>query len=319
MERSMDYKAYFYTNEIVAMQNGCYVHPVTCEIDLSNKCQLNCKFCMYKKQRKAANVDLDFELYHRLILDLKRTGVKSVTFTGGGEPLMNPRREEMIRHAAEMGLEMGMVTNGINLNLLPKTLLSQFKFIRISLDAATDRTYKKLKKQDYFYEVTENADWFVRLFKGKVTIGFSFVTCEENEHEVYQAEKLAREIGVDYIQFKPAWTGQDIYREGSYRGDADQQSVILMDRFKPENKLPCTIAALVGIVGADGKVYYCCQHRGNPDYSFGDLHEKSFHTIMLERNKITPDLNDCPQCRYMNYAKKFEEIPPFLIEHRHFL
>ncbi len=315
----MDYKAYFYTNEIVAMKDGCYVHPVTCEIDLSNKCQLACKFCMYKKERKKANVHLDWEIYHKLIIDLKRTGTKSVTFTGGGEPLMNPRAEEMVRHATETGLEMGMVTNGIRLNLLPKTLLSQFKFIRVSLDAASDKTYEKIKKQDYFQEVVDNLDWFVRLFKGKVTIGISFVTCGENEHEVYEAEKLARAIDVDYIQFKPAWTGQDIYKEGGYKGDTDQQKVILMDRFKPGNTLPCTIAALIGIIGADGKVYFCCQHRGNPDYCFGDLRETAIHTIMLDRRKVVPNLKECPQCRYMNYAKKFEEIPKFLIEHRHFL
>lgn len=315
----MDYKAYFYTNEIVAMMNGCYVHPITCEIDLSNRCQLNCKFCMYKEQRKEANVDLDYAVYATLIDDLARTGVKSVTFTGGGEPLMNPRAEDMIRLAANAGLEMGMVTNGINLPKIPKTLLSQFKFIRISIDSACQSTYYSVKGADHYYDVIDNVKGLVENFKHDVTIGLSFVICVLNEHETLEAERMAEELNVDYIQFKPAWTGEDVYGQMGYPEEDQGERTIVMNRYKPTNNLPCTIAALIGIVGADGRVYYCCQHRGNPNYCFGNLKAQAFHTIMLTRNTIEPDLTNCPQCRYMNYSKKFEEIPKFLIQHRHFL
>ena len=47
--------------------------------------------------------------------------VKSIDFTGGGEPLLQPKRVDWICEAHEAGCETGIVTNGLLLNEM-KTL-----------------------------------------------------------------------------------------------------------------------------------------------------------------------------------------------------
>ena len=49
----------------------------------------------------------------RLITDLRSVGVKSITFTGGGEPLLSPHLEAFVNRAKLNHMEIGLITNGI--------------------------------------------------------------------------------------------------------------------------------------------------------------------------------------------------------------
>lgn len=316
----MERKIYLYTNEVLSMINGEYFPPISCEIDLSNKCQLKCSFCMYSSYRKEEGCHLDRALYQSLIHQLKSIGTKSITFTGGGEPLANPHAAEMIDLAFKEGFDIGLITNGVDLYSLPVYLLNSFKFIRVSLDAASREVYKKVKRADFYDLVIDNISKASSISNKKVVVGISYVICEDNEHEVYEAEKLSRELNADYVQFKPAWRNGGIY-DGLYMGENEEQDpgVFVANRWKPTDSLPCVIAGLIGIVGANGKLYYCCQHRGKVQYELGDLTIDSFDEIWRRRKYIDPSIKECPQCRYMSYAKKFREIPGMLINHRNFL
>lgn len=311
----MERKIYFYTNEIVRMMDGEYVNPVTCEIDLSNRCQLNCSFCMYKDYIAKERCDLDLDIYKCLFRDFRHAGIQSITFTGGGEPLMNKNAIEMIDIADYQGFDMGLVTNGIYLDKIPDKLLCGFKFIRISLDAPDGGIYKDIKGVDRFDKVLSNIVKTQEIVGDKTTIGLSYVVCEDNVWGIKAAKKLAQELDVKYIQFKPAWINGDVFQYETTSSD----TVYSASRCKAKTDFPCVIAGLVGVVGANGRVYYCCQHRGEKHYEAGDLNTKEFNEIWKDRNKIRPKIKDCPMCRYMSYVDAFQKIPKMLIEHRRFL
>lgn len=316
----MEQKVYLYTNEILALQSGKDIPPVTCEIDLSNRCMLNCSFCMYTKYREDESTDLDFDVYSMLLKDLKRIGTKSVTFTGGGEPLIHPKATEMIDMAQRDGFNTGLITNGVLLHTIPQELLQNFFFIRVSLDAASSETYLKVKGKNLYDRVVVNIDSLVSNFQylscPTPKIGISYVVSKDNCKEISKAKKLADTLEVDYIQFKPAWKNGNIYEDLPIRYDTN---MFVTKRYRATDTLPCLIAGLVGIVGANGKLYYCCQHRGNGYYELGDLRIAPFEEIWKIRSEVKPTIDKCPQCRYMNYAKKFSEIPEMLIKHRNFL
>ncbi len=83
--------------------------------------------------------------------------------------------------------------------------------------------------------------------------------------------------------------------------------------FRPTS---CKAHGILSIIGADSKLYLCCQLRGNEKFAIGDLKEKSFPEIWKskERQDIIEmiDIKRCPPCRY----KKYNEIMQYLSSER---
>lgn len=311
----MDRKILYYLDKVEALIDGKVEMPVTVEIDPSNRCQLDCSYCMYKTMRRKENPqDLPLEIYRYLLLDLKKIEVKSITFTGGGEPMMNSNFMDMVEWAEILKFEYGLITNGFKLHKISRP--DMFKFIRVSLDAATHETYFKLKNANAFNAVIENIK--TAISRGAL-VGLSYVVNEINRHEIQQAQELAKELGVAYIQFKPAWENGKPYTDYEIQGE---QQTIDTRRYKATDRIPCAIAGLIGVVGADAKVYYCCQYRGERRYCLGDLRHATFPQIWERRPKLIPDIGRCPNCRYMNYTRAYKKLiegGTLFFKHRNFL
>jgi len=311
----MENKIIYYMNEILDIKKGKDVYPITCEIDPSNACNLNCSFCMYAKGLRKNRDILSWEIYRNLITELKILKVRSISFTGGGEPLMNPRFNDMVSKAYSLGFEIGLITNGTFLHKVEN--LDQFKFIRISLDAYDEESYYKIKGKDLFNEVINNIREAAN--GGKTDIGISYVVCKENANGIQEIQETLKESGIKYIQFKPAWVNGGKFELPE---DINGDKTIVTDRYVAKDNLPCLIAGLIGIVGADSKVYFCCQYRLNEKFCLGSLAEDSFWDLWKKRKEIMPDTSKCPQCRYQNYAEAFLEFSKSkytFLQHKNFL
>ena len=311
----MENKIYYYLDQIEKLNKGEFVPPVSCEIDPSNSCNLKCDFCMFGEWRKNHHEHLDLDLYIEAVGALHKMGTSSITFTGGGEPLMNPNYNIMAKIAKSLGFQIGLVTNGVLLNKIEN--LEDYLFIRVSLDSYNREDYKKVKGVDHFDRVIHNITQALKINK---TIGISYVVGPYNNKNLYKAENLANELGVSYIQIKPSYINDrgEIFKDFEY---PDGRS-IGTKRYLPKDNVPCTIAALVGIIGANGDVYYCCQGRGVDRLILGNLKEKSFKQIWTERLALRPNVSLCPMCRYMNYTKAYKEIledGDLFFQHRYFL
>jgi len=295
------------------MKGGPY-RPITVEVDPSNACNLNCKFCMYADHIKRNKDIFPPALFRHFLWDLPLT-VKSITFTGGGEPLMNPTFNTLAAAAKNKGLEIGLITNG---TLLHKVNHPEwFKFIRISLDAFDAESYKRVKGANLFDRVIQN---IIDLVDKKATdVGISYVVCEDNLVGAAEAAHLAEKLGVDYIQFKPAWiNGKPFEIPEEFPG----HSSIVTPRFVAKSRLPCVVAGLIGILGAEGNVYFCCQYRGDNRYRVGNINDNRFADLWERRDQFGPPIDKCPHCRYMNYAKGVEKYshPKYkFIRHTNFL
>lgn len=315
---TMENKIYYYLDQIKKLQNGEFVPPVSCEIDPSNQCPADCSFCMFSQYIKTSRVHMKWDVYLKLIYELKHLGTKSITFTGGGEPLMNPKFNDMAQVAHDLGFEIGLVTNGILMNELQNAEL--FKFIRVSLDAGTHETYQKVKGIDAFSKVVENMTAALKINK---TVGISYVVGPDNNtmDELNMAQGLADNLGAAYIQFKPMYINGGIFTD--YKLPTSTETTIKTPRYKTGEKLPCIIAHLVGVVTADNSVYYCCQGRGKLNYRLGSISQESFESLWRQRLKHTNiALRQCPPCRYSNYAKTVKELlkeGDYFFEHKYFL
>lgn len=290
-------------NDVDKLVNGEWVHPITCEIDTSNYCQNDCEWCIYADYLKGARVHLDYLLYGNILKQLQEGGCKSITFTGGGEPLCHPLITRMIDTASWFGFQLGLITNGVNLAKI-EYQARYFDFIRVSLDAATPETYQATKGSRYFNLVCENIK---RIVDMNVTdIGVSMVYTESTKKEALEKfPALAKKLGVSYAQIKPVLNVESIESSQEIKkvGDA-----FITKRYLVKDELPCKIAGMIGQVAADGKYYYCCIHRGNPKYEIGDFRKESLVSLLKKRVDFKPDLSDCFSCRYMNYATEYNKV-----------
>ena len=115
-----------------------------------------------------------------------------------------------------------------------------------------------------------------------------------------------------------------IYSDGVIFSDFEYpngETTISTSRNIPDSNLPCIIAGLIGVVGADSNVYYCCQHRGESDFKVGSLKKESFINLWQKRLDMKINISKCPHCRYMNYSKAYRRIEKgdLFFQHRYFL
>lgn len=288
--------------------------PVNVEIDLSNRCSLGCAWCHFaythtrgplagKVGKPHGAIDggdlMDYPLAMSILEQLRATGVKSVTWTGGGEPTLHPQFNDVVAVAAGMNLEQGMYTHGGHIDdTRAKLLKESFAWVYISLDECTSETYKASKGVDRFDAVCANVRRLVEA-DGNATIGVGFLLHPHNYHQVREMVKLGRSLGVDYVQFRPTiqyrqdapgelaedtqWITWAVGWLNEFAGDSFVQVDIARFReyqtWNGHGYPTCYWSALQTVITPNGKVWRCTNKREHPDALLGDLSVESFAEV----------------------------------------
>ena len=320
-------KIVVHSNRVLDYFKGKNVDPINIEIDPSNACNHSCPFCIsgHLHLRKFKGTEffnrqmMNKQVLMNLVKDLSNTNIKSISWTGGGEPTMNPNLKEAINYIKENSeIDMGMFTNGSMLERfdLFNTVVNSLKWIRISMDAGKSQSYDKLRatnKSNNFQVILNNIKKLIeikKMNKSKITIGVGFVISRDNFKEIIDFANLFKDLDVDYCQYKPeiiqiernTFDGNDKNQQISAEFWAkevlnllDKASKILGKKFQcnsykvtdliKDKKLygreykKCIGSQFQPCIGADGEVYVCTNHRGHKDRSYGSLYEKSFLEI----------------------------------------
>src|SRR5206468_4320687 len=88
-------------------------HPVLVHIIPMRRCNLDCGYCNEYDQ---VSKPVPLEEMKRRLDYLAAMGTSIITISGG-EPLMHPELEEVIRHIRKRGMIAGMITNGFLLSV----------------------------------------------------------------------------------------------------------------------------------------------------------------------------------------------------------
>lgn len=311
---------------------GKNADPISIEVDPSNSCNHSCPFCIsghihlskFKGTDYFNRVIMEKNILMDLVKDISSMGIKSLAWTGGGEPTQNPNLKEAINFLkSNSTIKMGMFTNGTLLSKfnLFETLVTSLEWIRISIDAGNKNSYDNLRvtnKQNNFDTVIANINELIlykKKLNSKITIGVGFVVTEKNYKEIIEFADLFKNIDVDYCQYKPEII--QVERNGSLNATKQQissefwlnevidllngASEILGKKFECNSyKLEdlmidkknygrgykeCIGSQFQPCVGADGHVYVCTNHRGHKKYSYGNLNEKKFSEIWSDIKK----------------------------------
>jgi len=326
---------------------GENIYPIEVELGPAGpaNCNNRCNFCMHRSYYDARAM-MEFKFYKRIIDELKELDIKGMVFSASGEPLTNPEIVEFISYTKRKGIDVALVTNGTfwRRDGVIEAVAREVTWVRTSLDAGTQGTRAKIHgvgQADFdcvLGALTMLANEKARI-KGMCHIGAQMVVTEENWWEVYEATRKVKETGIDYFQIKPVvfhpennkpqlsckfWETAMILIEASKRDfedkdfdvfvKYDQFDAIMTPDYEKDTYKKCR-ATFFPIIEATGKVYYCSQKRGLPEFELGNLHRNSFKEIWeSERRKRVIkgiDVNKCQpicRCHWLNKMLKTVEL-----------
>jgi len=326
-------KILFHLERLQSFLRGEAVYPISVEMDLSDCCNLKCLWCRFSKSHNPTI--MPYWLAEKILKELAEVGVKSIVYSGGGEPLLNPQFKEIADLGHSLGLDQGIYTNGVYVHKYVETLNQKMKFVYISLDAATRETFLKSKGSDLFDQVLGNISLLCR-HKDKATIGLGFLVSPGNEHEIGFFTEFLDAFGVDYIQFRPAvtenidkkWLRQVMkalseYREvhGIFIADYKFNDLLRENGGRTYSK--CLGHNFLGGISADGTVWLCLNKRHHKGFDVGNLKVQSFKEVWngeRRREAIQKiNLDDCMRlCRphelnkFLNHIVKGNPHSSFL-------
>lgn len=270
------------------------VPPVHIQLNLTNKCNLNCPFCSCANVKR--DEEMDFDKFETMVKKMSTLGTESVTITGGGEPLMYLHFDEAIELLDSYGIKIGLVTNG---TLMDKQNLSKLVWCRIS-----DGDQKERLDFDMVKRVIKNTpiDW-----------AFSYVVSKtpdlERIKELVGLSDLVTHIRLVADLFIAEQIDLNPIEEYLKAEGVDDSKVIYQSRNQPTKGSDCYICYLKPVIDVDFKVYTCCGAQYALKTPTKDMPKALCIGNALEFDKIYERSNKpfdgkiCVKCYYSSYNK----------------
>lgn len=175
-------------------------HPEEIMIELTTRCNYNCIYCFRRNLINEREGTMDAELALKIIDEAAITGVKRISFSGWGEPLLHPDALEILRHAKKKGLEVLLNTNGYFLKEKIEELFSiRVDRIVVSIDSPDDNVYKIIRKRGDLARLMEALLRLLELriehTSKKPILEIQFTINKYNYGNLYPMIKLAQRIG----------------------------------------------------------------------------------------------------------------------------
>lgn len=180
-------------------------------IEASSLCQLRCpgcnRVCDGQKESFADVIgsgSLSFDNFKKLVDD--NPWIRYIELSSWGELFMNPEICKIMEYAYNKKVRLS-AGNGVNLNTLSDETaesLGKFKFywISVSIDGASDETYRIYRRGGDFTRVIENIkkiNYYKKKYGSQLPeLGWQFIVFGHNEHEIGKAKKMALELNMKF-------------------------------------------------------------------------------------------------------------------------
>lgn len=188
--------------------------PPRIAIELTNRCNLNCPFCLVGMQNELESVShdklprpfgmMDISLGEKILKDAKDFGIMEIMLTFQGEPLLHKGFVEFVRLCRKHGMKPVLFTNGLLFTpeLARESIRAGLASLRFSVDGASQETYGKNRVGGNFEKVFKNMSEMARIAKEEnspIKLAWQYIALRNNEHEIPRAEELAKSIGIPLI------------------------------------------------------------------------------------------------------------------------
>ncbi|KPL05273.1 MAG: hypothetical protein AMJ73_01560 [candidate division Zixibacteria bacterium SM1_73] len=327
-ERNKILRMYHDAKRILEAKMPC---PLMAVVYPSYVCNHNCQGCSCQELDIKENVFLDPQNFAKLLNSLRYLKIKSIEFSGGGEPTLHPKFGELAERAANEEFELGLLTNGSLLSdRLADQVVDHFTFIRVNIDASDMQIYNKMHcpPEKYGFQVVMNNLEEVISKKNKknskLTVGAKVLVCQSNMNFIESVINLAKDIGCDYIQFKPMRNAKDSLLPEQV-GEVDGLIRALQEKYYPflvcggakssKSNRKCWLSPIHLVVDPLGDIYPCCHYQFRRESTrMGNLFDQPIEKIWFgERHKeVIRNLRveDCNlyDCRWHYYNEVMWQI-----------
>jgi Fe-coproporphyrin III synthase len=317
-----------FPGRIQALREGRVLAPVHIRIKPVNKCNHDCWYCAYRVSNLQLGEDMDHDdvipadKMAQIVDDVIDMGVKAVTFSGGGEPLLYKQLPETIKNLAAGGIRIGALSNGSNLKGRVADAFAEYAtWIRISLDGWDDESYAKARdiKEGAFSQLIENLRSFSAR-SSKCTLGTSFIIDNKNYTHIYDICAQLKDAGVQHVKLYGVIINNDGRKNNAYHQDIAEETMALIEKAKAlegdgfsivnhyhlledrfeKTYTSCPFLTYLTIIGADSNVYTCQDKAYNKDGLLGSIKDRSFKDFWFsEENKQRMDaVNPSKMCKH---------------------
>jgi len=282
------------------------IPPVYLNIDITWRCNYNCVGCIdggvvgRDEILKDTCRDMTWDLAADLLAYAQRYKLMGFIIQGG-EPLLYPNIDEFLDRSAQAHLVLRLVTNGSQLVRHLDHLIPAFQVpksvIRVSVnaDAAHYATFTRVNAglHDVLKGIEELAREKAHIVVGTVVFGRN-IEQKGLVANIGQIDEIYRSISDAGAQSFILLPGRHPETKEMVPFDKDEldylddlsnrqgkTKVILGGRFVVEKEIPacdqvksyipCPTALLRIVVGSDGRLFHCTEHRGARDAEIGRI------------------------------------------------
>lgn len=299
------HKLLYHVSRVNEWLDGKTIYPVYMEVSPSGQCNHRCIFCGLDFMGYQ-NRYLDASIFMERLSEMHVLGLKSIMYSGEGEPLIHKQIAEIINYTKECGIDAALTTNAVLLKEgLAEKIIPDLTWMKVSIGGASKNTYAKVHRSrpDDLDIVMDNLKSTVRIKHNnnyECAIGMQVLLLPENKDEVISLTKIAQDIGMDYIVIKPysqhLMSITDRYKEikySEYMGLSDilsgfnTKNFNVIFRINTMNKWDsgirnyesCLALPFWSYIDSGGNVWGCSAYLGDERFSYGNIYKSSFKDI----------------------------------------
>jgi len=177
--------------------------PKLITLDPTNHCNLKCPLC----PTGIGDTSVAYGLFklekYKKVVDVFSKWAQTIQLFSWGEPILNKSFVEMVRYASQTPHQIRSVTT-VNLNAtndeqIKGLLTSNLDSLHVSIDGVTQEVYEKYRVGGNLDTVFDNLKKLLagkKLYKSSTKIIWDFIVMKQNEHQVEEAKKMARDFGI---------------------------------------------------------------------------------------------------------------------------
>jgi len=191
-------KFWRHAEQMTAYQNGGGHTVVSSHISPEGACNLRCPYCSVTYRDTHSRID--YAVIEKYVTDLQSRGLKAIILTGGGEPTIYPKFNELVQWLKfDRQLLVALITNGTQANRIADKTWKAFSWVRVSINVF-DGWEQKIKIP---YEILDK----------DCVVGCSMVYTSEHQSTtekftgrmdiLRRAAKVADNVGASYCRIQP--------------------------------------------------------------------------------------------------------------------
>ena len=317
-------KIVWFNEKLTSLRDNYVTAPIYVRIKPINKCQHKCFFCIYNGEYSGMHENmskkdmLSKDKMFEILDNFKEIGVKALTYTGGGEPLLYPYIIDTLKKTKDNGIDLSIITNG---QLLKDDKLKEIidaKWIRISMDYHNEKEFSKsrLVSEKMFFEIIDNIKNFSSQ-KNNCELTVNYIITKLNCETILQAIEFIKNLGVDNIRLSPLWAQNFLeYHKGikqKVMADIDYaKKQYQTEHFKIYDSYniskeqltrsydKCYIMQIIPVIGADGNIYTCHNKAYDNEGLIGNINNKTFKEMWFseETHNFFNKFNPLEKCNH---------------------